>query len=91
MVRIDSICEFVQDGDTFRTTGQAWIRLARVNAPRAGTLAWGVAKMELSGLILSKAIAYESAATDDSGRVVAEVWTGDVNVNDHMRAQGYAE
>jgi len=33
MDRFKATCEYVQDGDTFRTAGQNWIRLANVCAP----------------------------------------------------------
>ncbi len=90
MVRTNAVCELVQDGDTFRTNTQAWIRLARVNAPELGTPAGTGAKLVLSSLISDKTISYESLATDAFGRVVAEVWVSGTNVNDYMRAHGYA-
>ena len=33
MTKHVDICEYVQDGDTFRITKQDWIRLARYDSP----------------------------------------------------------
>ena len=36
MTKYSATCEYVQDGDTFRTANQTWIRLARYDAPDEG-------------------------------------------------------
>ena len=89
MTRVNATCEYVRDGDTFRTTAQIWVRLARVNAPEIGTPSGQRAKETLERLIFGKPITYESVARDNYGRIVAEVWVNGTNVNDYMRAQGY--
>ena len=88
MTRHADVCEYVQDGDTFRTVRQSWIRLARVNAPELETFRGAEAKNILSNLILKKGIGYEQVGISYN-RIVAEVWLGSLNVNDYMRQQGY--
>ena len=80
--------EFVQDGDTFRTTKQNWIRLADVCAPDKGEIGYDKAKNILENLILDKNIVYEQVGTSYD-RIVAEVWIDDLSVNAYMRQQGY--
>ena len=88
MARVRATCEHVQDGDTFRTGKQNWIRLARVNAPAVTTMEGQKAKGILEGLILGRVITYEQVGTSYN-RIVAEVWVGTTSVNDYMRSQGY--
>ena len=88
MARYSATCEYVQDGDTFRTTGQNWIRLARYDAPEEGKPNYTNAKQLLSSLILNKAIEYEQVGTSYN-RIVAEVWQGGKNINDIMINSGY--
>ena len=84
-----AICDYVKDGDVFKTKRNVWIRLARVSAPRIEIPEGQEAKKLLSSLILQKAITYEVVATDRDGRIVAEVWVDTTNVNDYIRGQGY--
>lgn len=88
MAKVNATCEYVQDGDTFRTKGQVWIRLANVCAPKLDTVEGAKAKRILSDLILGKPITYEQVGTS-YGRIVAEVWLNDLSVNMYMRQQGY--
>jgi endonuclease YncB( thermonuclease family) len=88
MARYTAICEYVQDGDTFCTQKQNWIRLARFNAPEEDKPNYARAKKFLSALILHKEIVYEQTGTS-SGRIVAEVWLGGVNINDVMIQSRY--
>ncbi len=88
MAKVNATCEYVQDGDTFRTKGQVWIRLANVCAPKLDTAEGAKAKRILSDLILGKSIVYEQVGTS-YGRIVAEVWVNGTNVNAYMRQQGY--
>ena len=88
MGRLSATCEYVQDGDTFRTAKQNWIRLARYDAPEEGKPDYAKAKQLLSSLILSKAIEYEQVGTS-YGRIVAEVWQASRNINDIMIQSGY--
>jgi len=88
MGRLDATCEYVQDGDTFRTAKQNWIRLARYDAPEEGKPDYAKAKQLLSSLILNKAIVYEQVGTS-YGRIVAEVWQEGRNINNIMIGSGY--
>jgi micrococcal nuclease len=86
--RFSAVCEYVQDGDTFRTKMQNWIRLARYDAPEEGEPNYDKAKQLLSSLILNKEIVYEQVGTSYD-RKVAEVWQGGKNINDIMIQSGY--
>ena len=88
MARYSATCEYVQDGDTFRTAGQNWIRLARYDAPEEGKPDYAKAKQLLSSLILNKEIVYEQVGMSYN-RIVAEVWQGGKNINDIMLQSGY--
>ena len=88
MDRYSAVCEYVQDGDTFRTAKQNWIRLDNVCAPDEGEAGFEKAKGTLENLILDKEIVYEQTGTSYN-RKVAEVWVGELYVNDYMRQQGY--
>ena len=88
MASYSAVCEYVEDGDTFRTAMGNWIRLANVCAPKGKTQEGAKAKRILSNLILGKDIVYEKVGTS-YGRIVAEVWVGNTHVNAYMRGQGY--
>ena len=88
MARYTATCEHVQDGDTFRTAKQNWIRLARYDAPEEGKPNYAEAKRLLSSHILNKEIEYEKVGSSYD-RIVAEVWQGGRNVNDLMINSGY--
>lgn len=88
MARYTAICEYVQDGDTFRTAKKNWIRLANVCAPDEGQTDYERAKRILEALILGKEIVYEQVGTSYE-RIVAEVWIDNTSVNGYMRQQGY--
>lgn len=88
MSKVRATCEYVRDGDTFRTAGNNWIRLADVCAPEAGQPGHTTAKRILEELILHKTIVYEQVGSS-YGRIVAEVWRDGLNVNTYMRQQGY--
>jgi len=88
MDRFKAVCEYVQDGDTFRTAGKNWIRLANVCAPELTEFGGAIAKGELERLILGKEIVYEKVG-ESWGRIVAEVWLDNLNINAYMRQQGY--
>ncbi len=44
----------------------------------------------LSELVADTIVFYEATESDSLGRLIAEVWVGDVNVNNALRARGYA-
>ena len=89
MPRFGAICIYIDDGDTFQTAKGDWIRLANVCAPDSGEDGYAEAKNILSNLILNKEIAHEQVETSYK-RIVAEVWIGEINVNEYMRRKGYA-
>ena len=88
MGQLRAFCEYVQDGDTFRTKRQNWIRLARYDAPEKGSPDYDKAKLLLSSLILNKEIVYEQVGTSYD-RIVAEVWQSGKNISDIMIQAGY--
>ena len=88
MARYIATCGYVQDGDSFRTANQNWIRLARYDAPEKGKPGHGESKQLLSSLILNKEIVYEKVGTSYD-RIVAEVWQAGININDVMLQSGY--
>ena len=88
MASYSATCEYVQDGDTFRTAKQNWIRLARYDAPEEGKPDYAKAKQLLSSLILDKEIVYEEVGKSYN-RIVAEVWQASRNINDVMIQSGY--
>ena len=88
MGKLTATCEYIQDGDTFRTAKKNWIRLARYDAPEEGKTNFEKAKQLLSSLILNREIVYEQVGTSYD-RLVAEVWQDDRNINDIMLQSGY--
>ncbi len=45
----------------------------------------------LSELVADTIVFYEASESDSLGRLKAEVWVGDVNVNNALRARGYVD
>ena len=88
MGRFSATCEYVQDGDTFRTAKKNWIRLARYNAPEEGKPNFEKAKQLLSSLILNKEIVYEQVGTSYD-RIVANVWQDGKSINAIMLLSGF--
>ncbi len=90
MAAYSAVCVYVKDGDTFRTKGDNWIRLARYDAPEEGKPDYTKAKQLLSKLILDKSIAYEQVGTSYD-RIVAEVWQDGTNISNIMIRSGYSK
>ena len=88
MGKVRATCEYIQDGDTFRTAMKNWIRLARYDAPEEDDPNHTNAKILLSSLILNKEIVYEQVGASHE-RIVAEVWQDGKNINDIMLQFGY--
>ena len=88
MTKYSAVCEYVEDGDTFKTAKGTWIRLANVCAPDKSDGGYEKAKGTLKNLILGKPITYEEVGTSYE-RKVAEVWVNDLSVNAYMRELGY--
>ncbi len=89
MVRFGATCISVDDGDTFQTAKGDWIQLANVCAPDLSENGYEEAKNILSNLILNMEITYEQVGISYN-RILAEVWIGEINVNEYMRRKGYA-
>lgn len=88
MARYNDICVYVEDGDTFLTTIQKRMRLARYDAPEKGEPGYDEAKQLLFSIILNKAIEYEPVS-ESYDRIVAEVWRDGKHVNNLMINSGY--
>lgn len=73
----------VIDGDSFKIPRDE-IRLENVDAPELGSANALKAKIKLENLIWKKIVEYEEQARDDYGRLVAQVWVDNINVNDVM-------
>ncbi len=84
VLKKSAICGCVSSGNTFRTTDQLRIRLAGVISHRSGTTVDGIYKKVLEELILKETIVYKQVGK--SGNIIiADVWVGDMWVNDYMR------
>ncbi len=83
MAKKRALCEDVKDGDTFRTADGLWIRLAKVKAPKPGTTVGKHYKDLLEELIMNEPITYEKVGMSHN-KIVADVWVGDLSVNDYM-------
>ncbi len=83
-------CVQVEDGDTFKTDKDNWIRLARVSTPESGESNYEAAKALLANLIGNSYISYKPVGTSYN-RIVAEVWHSGDNVNDYMIERGFEE
>ena len=89
MASFGAICIYVHDGGTFQTAKGDCIRLANVCAPGSGEDGHEEAKNILSNLILNREIVYEQVGVSYN-RILAEVWIGEINVNEYMRRKEYA-
>ncbi len=49
------------------------------------------AEAYLAELVSDTIVFYRATESDSLGRLKAEVWVGNVNVNDSLRARGYSE
>jgi len=74
----------VIDGDTFDVAAGVRIRLENVDAPEIDAPQGPVAKNKLEELILHRYVEYKEKTRDEYGRIVAQVWEDDTNVNELM-------
>ena len=80
----------VLDGDTLLTQNNPIsLKLANVNAPELDTPEGKDVKDFLASLLERKTVSVEQVSTEESGRPVAKVWYGNINVNDHVN--GYID
>lgn len=82
--------EFVADGDTFRTTDGATIRLDGINAPESDECFHTEAAEALAGLIEDAVVEISATGTDQFGRTLAQVYARGKWVNLHMVDGGLA-
>ena len=75
----------VRDGDSFGTSSGTEVRLQNVNAPEKNQPGYLAAKRKLESLILRKHVDVDSVATGNYGRLIADVYVGNVFVNEEMR------
>jgi endonuclease YncB( thermonuclease family) len=83
----------VVDGDTIVLLADrepTRIRLAQIDAPEMGQPYGKRAKSELSRLAFGKPAKVEVVDVDRYGRLVGEVYVGDMNVNSEMVRSGHA-
>ena len=78
----------VQDGDTFLTRSGLYVRLANVCAPELNEWGGESARKRLASLIYHQNVRIDQVGTS-YGRIVANVYVGNRNVNQTMRNYGY--
>ena len=88
MDKIRATCVYVRDGATL-STDQVFLLLASVRVPDAQTTGGQKAKSLLQSLVLNKFIIYEEVGHDESGHILANVWSQGTNVNAYMMGHGY--
>ena len=80
----------VVDGNTLETQKHPLsLKLADVNAPEPDSPAERAAKAYLASLLEGATVLVEPVSTDESGRPIAKVWYGSLNVSD--RVNGYID
>jgi len=89
MVKKIAICENVINGNTFITSHDFRIRLARVKTPPVNTTDGIKAKMLLEAFISGNVVDYEVISKDNDGSSLAEIWVRDKNINDAMISAGF--
>jgi len=84
--------EYVNDGDTFKTVEDDYVRLLGINTEETGMPHSNSAKHRLEELLNSGEIRLESDVedTDHYGRLLRYVWAGEVFVNLELVREGYA-
>lgn len=87
-------CPYVVDGDTIDVDGIGRIRFVGVNTPERGQPGYQEAKEFVSSLCLGKTVGLDiddAKHYDKYGRVLAVVYSGDINVNAELLKRGYGE
>ena len=91
----------VYDGDTIKAVGhdiEIKVRLVGIDAPetskgkrRPGQAFGRKAEKYLAGLVLNKVVDIKGYGSDRYGRILAEIYVDDRNINVEMVKSGYAE
>ena len=77
----------VLDGGTLQTQNNPnYIKLADVVAPELDTPEGKNVKDFLADFVERRTVSVEQVSTEESGRPVAKVWYGNINVNDYMNS-----
>lgn len=84
----------IADGDTCTvldsSNTQHKIRLDKIDAPESKQAYGNKAKEHLAGMIAGKEVSVEWKKKDQYGRVLGEIFVGELNVNLQMVKDGYA-
>jgi len=87
--------DYVVDGDTLKLKNGEKVRLLGINAPENGTCYFNEATNYLKILVNNSNIRLESdtlnSDRDKYGRLLRYVYVGDLDVNEKMVKDGYAE
>lgn len=78
----------VVDGDSFDLADGRRIRLLSVDAPEKNRCGFEPARQLLSSLLADKHVRLTDVTTDDYGRLLANVFVGDLFVNEAMLQEG---
>jgi endonuclease YncB( thermonuclease family) len=91
----------VYDGDTIKAVGhdiEIKVRLVGIDAPetskgkhKAGQPFGRKAEKHLAGLVLNRVVDIKGYGSDRYGRILAEIYIDDRNINIEMLKSGYAE
>lgn len=92
-------CVKVIDGDTidieidlgFSVKIKQRFRLARINTPERGKEGWTAATNYMLDNVFLNPVVIRSEKLDKYGRFLAELWVGDLNINDEMLRLGLAK
>lgn len=80
----------VVDGDSFTTSDGRRIRLLGIDAPERSRCMYDQARAKLSGLVEGKRVKLTDVVTDAYGRILANVWTDEILVNEELVREGLA-
>lgn len=83
------VADVIEDGVIYMEDAERLV-LAGVTLP-SNPDRRGQAEAYLSELVADTIVFYEATESDSLGRLKAEVWVGDVNVNNALRARGYVD
>ena len=87
---VSATCQYVMDGDTFRTEDKEKIRLWGIDAPEKGQAYADESRDRLKKLCEGKTVRLEIKDIDQYKRKVAVVWLGKTNINLKMVKEGLA-
>ena len=91
---VSGYCSYVVDGDTLDVDGVGRIRLVGINAPEVGQSGYKEAKDFVKSKCLGKIVGLnvdDAKHCDKYGRILAVVYSGDININAELIKRGYAE